>query len=249
MATRLTSVVIDSADPPALARWWAAALGWEIGAVLADETEVRPPAGEPGLILSICLVDDQKVVQNRIHLDLSSATAAGQDELVRRLLAAGAVEADVGQGKDVPWVVLRDPEGNEFCVLEPRPEYAATGSVAAVVVAALDPVGLARFWAEAAGMRLSADPETGVAGLVRPDGTGPWLEFVPTTQAHTVKNRVHLDIAPYRDDDQTTEVSRLIDRGARPAEVGQSKAPPEEITWVVLADPEGNEFCVLSSRA
>ena len=63
-----------------------------------------------------------------------------------------------------------------------------------------------------------------------------------------MKNRIHLDVAGFPTDEQAAEVSRLIDLAARPAEVGQSQAEPGEVTWVVLADPEENEFCMLSSR-
>jgi predicted enzyme related to lactoylglutathione lyase len=248
MPTRLTSVVIDSADPPTLARWWAAALGWELSYEDDDESDVVPPAGEPGIELTFTPVPEQKVLQNRIHLDLRSVSLADQDDQIQQLMAAGATEAEIGQG-DVPWAVLADPEGNEFCVLEPRPEYAKTGALAAVVVAALDPPAMARFWAAASGRSLRADAEqTGLFDLAPEDGTGPWLEFVGTRTPHTVKNRLHLDVAGYANDDQAAEVSRLMNLGALRVEVGQSQAP-EPVSWVVLADPEDNEFCVLSSRA
>jgi catechol 2,3-dioxygenase-like lactoylglutathione lyase family enzyme len=245
MPTRLTSVVIDSADPPILARWWATALGWEVTYEDDDESDVEPPAGQPGIELTFVPVDDERVVKNRVHLDLRSDTRAGQDELIRRLMAGGATEVDIDQG-DVPWAVLADPEGNEFCVLEPRPEYAGTGALASIVVDVLDPAAMAAFWTEAAGwpVRVHEDEYS----LVPPGGRGPWLEFVPTGQPHAVKNRVHLDVAPFADDDQAADVARLLKLGARRTEVGQSDAAPGQVTWVVLADPEDNEFCVLSSR-
>ena len=245
MPTRLTSVVIDSADPPTLARWWASALGWEVAHESGDESDVEPPSGEPGITLTFVPVQDKRVLKNRIHLDLRSNTLAEQDDLIQRLMAGGAVEADIGQG-DVPWAVLADPEGNEFCVLEPRPEYAKTGSLAAIVVDAVDPELMARFWAAAAGWNLHE--HEGLYDLVPPGGAGPWLEFVPTKEPHTVKNRLHLDVAPFSGDDQRAEVLRLMGVGALRAEVGQSEAAPGAVTWVVLTDPEENEFCVLSPR-
>jgi predicted enzyme related to lactoylglutathione lyase len=244
MATRLTQVVIDSADVPALANWWAAALGWEV-VHLEDESSVLPPPGEPGIELVFVPVNDERVQKNRIHLDLRSATLADQDDLIQRLMAGGATEADIGQG-DVLWAVLKDPEGNEFCVLDPRPEYARTGALAAIVVDAEDPPAMARFWIAATGWTLRENTDD--SDLIPPGGVGPWLEFVNSKEPHTVKNRVHLDIAPFLEDDQETEVNRLIGLGARPAEVGQSQAAPGTVTWVVLADPEQNEFCVLSAR-
>jgi hypothetical protein len=245
MPTRLTSVVIDSADPPTLARWWASALGWEITHESKDESDVEPPAGQPGIELTFVPVDDKRTTKNRIHLDLRSRTRAEQDDLIQRLMVTGATEADIGQG-DVPWAVLVDPEGNEFCVLEPRPEYAETGSLAAIVVDSLAPAAMAAFWSAAAGWE--RHEHDGLYDL-RPPAGGPRVEFVPTDEPHTAKNRLHLDVAPWLDDDQGTEVARLLDLGALRTEVGQSDAAPGEVTWVVLVDPEDNEFCVLSSRA
>jgi predicted enzyme related to lactoylglutathione lyase len=246
MTTRLTHLVVDTPDPVRLARWWAGALGWVLEEADPEESYVAPPEGAPGVPLVFGRVDDPKRGKNRVHLDFSSSDAAEQREIVDRLLAAGATYADIGQS-DVPWTVLADPDGNELCVLEPRPDYDGTGVVAAIVVDALDPPALARFWAAAAGWQvLHASPDA--AGLRAPDGTGPYLEFVRTTEPHTYKNRWHLDVAGYRDDDQAAEVERLLALGATHADVGQSAAKPGEVTWVVLADPEGNEFCVLRSR-
>jgi catechol 2,3-dioxygenase-like lactoylglutathione lyase family enzyme len=73
---------------------------------------------------------------------------------------------------------------------------------------------------------------------------GPGLVFVPVPEGKSVKNRLHLDLAPHADDDQSAEVERLIGLGATRIDVGQ----PVDATFVVLADPEGNEFCVLSAR-
>ena len=91
--------------------------------------------------------------KNRIHLDLASTSAAHQAELVSRAADLGARPVDIGQG-DVPWVVMADPEGNEFCVLEPRDIYRDTGPVAAIVTDCSDPATLARFWADAAGWQI-----------------------------------------------------------------------------------------------
>lgn len=72
-------------------------------------------------------------------------------------------------------------------------------------------------------------------------GVGPYLEFLRTPDVKTVWNRVHLDLLPYRGDDQAAEVARLQTLGATLADLGQGDVP-----WIVLADPEGNEFCVLA---
>ncbi|HEX6421205.1 MAG TPA: VOC family protein [Acidimicrobiales bacterium] len=247
MPTRLYSVVIDAADPPALARFWSALTGWPVAYEAADQVVVEPPNGrpgvaaQPGLPLVFVPVDDPKVVKNRLHLDLRSASLDDQAALVRRAEAAGAAPADIGQ-RDVPWVVLADPEGNELCVLDPRPEYAEAGAIAAVVVDVPDPAALAPFWVAATGYAVEHQPR-GDVRLVPPGGRGPRLELLTSDDAKLGKNRVHLDVAPLPGDDHAAEVDRLRALGATDVDVGQGGVP-----WAVLADPAGNELCVLSPR-
>jgi predicted enzyme related to lactoylglutathione lyase len=244
MPTRLVHLELDANDPPKLARFWAAALGWEME---EEDGEVGVyPAGydypDPvALPIVFEPVPEAKTGKNRVHLDLAAESAEHQAELVARLRTLGAQPADVGQG-DVPWVVLADPEGNEFCVLEPRPVYRDTGPVAAVVVDSADPAALAGFWELASGWV----PERSRHGLVAfrsPPGVGPYLELEQVPEAKTVKNRLHLDLAPQNGEDHAVAVKQLQEAGAAPADVG-----PGDVPWVVLADPEGNEFCVLRPR-
>jgi len=243
MPTRLECVVVDAADPAALARWWAGALDWTVTVERPEETAVEPPAPAGlGVPLVFVPVTDPKVGKNRVHLDLRSASAGDQQDRVARLVGLGARPADVGQGQDVPWVVLADPEGNELCVLDPRDQYAGTGAVAAIVVDAADPPALARFWSAAAGWPLAGSGDTWAA-LRSASGTGPFVEFVGVQEPKRVKNRLHLDVAPYLGDDHAGEVARLRALGATPADVGQ-----RGVSRVVLADPEGNELCVLPPR-
>ena len=241
MTTRLVNLVADAADPAASARWWAKALGWEVAFETRHEVDVEPPAGTPGIPLVFVPVPDAKTVPNRVHLDLASPSPEAQTALVDRLLGLGATPADIGQG-EVPWVVLADLEGNEFCVLEPRDRYRDTGPLAAVVLPAADPPGLARFWAEAAAWPVT-DAGERFAALRHPSGSGPFLELIHSTAPKLVKNRLHLDLAPYPGQEPAAEVARLLALGATPADIGQGK-----VTWTVLADPEGNELCVLSPR-
>jgi predicted enzyme related to lactoylglutathione lyase len=147
----------------------------------------------------------------------------------------------VGQG-DVPWTVLADPEGNVFCVLEPREIYRDTGPIAAVVVDCADPRAMARFWAEAMDWALH-EVSDDHARLRSARRVGPYLEFLRIHGAKTGWNRVHLDVAPYPSDDQGVEAARLQTLGATLVDVGQG-----DVAWKVLADPEGNEFCVLTPR-
>ncbi|UUU26791.1 VOC family protein [Streptomyces sp. DSM 40750] len=116
MALEWEQVMVDSADPAALGRWWAEALGWVVVNDSPEEYEIRPaPDRLPGLLFAP--VPEAKTVKNRLHLDFRPVD---QEAEVTRLLALGARHADVGQSGDEPWVVLADPEGNEFCVLGPR---------------------------------------------------------------------------------------------------------------------------------
>ncbi len=115
---------------------------------------------------------------------------------------------------------MADPEGNEFCVLEPRDIYRDTGPVAAILTDCADPAALARFWA--GGGRLAGRAHRGgLVGLRSPAGTGPYLEFLRVADRKTVKNRIHPDVAPYRGEDPAAEVARLRagrrhPRGRRP---------------------------------
>jgi predicted enzyme related to lactoylglutathione lyase len=245
MPTRLVHLVIDAAEPTRLARFWAAALDWEIAVDEPDEAAVQPRGyryPDPvALPLVFVPVTEAKTVKNRVHLDLATESAEQQAAEVDRLLGLGAMHADIGQGQ-VPWVVLADPEGNEFCVLEPRPVYRDIGPVAAVVVDCRDPAAVAGFWRLATGWVPGNSVDGGVS-LRSPAGVGPYLELLPSADTKTVKNRVHLDVAPFQGDDQAAAVAELREAGARPADVGQG-----DVSWVVLADPEGSEFCVLSPR-
>ncbi len=241
MSTRLTNVVMDASDLTTIARFWKAALDWEITYEAPDEVVVSPPGDDYGVDLIFVPVPEPKTVKNRIHLDLASRSSNDQQATVERLTSLGATPIDIGQGV-VPWAVFADPEGNEFSVLEPRGESADTGALAAIVVDAANPPLLAAFWTEAAGWPIVRS-NARMADLRAPSGRGPWLEFVQVSEPKQVKNRVHLDVAPWAADDQAAEVARLEELGAKHTDVGQ-----RDVIWVVLADPEDNEFCVLSSR-
>ncbi len=242
MSTRLVNVVVDAADPPALARFWRDLLGWRISLEQADEVDLQAPPDDGWRFdLVFVPVAEPKTRQNRLHLDLSSASADQQMATLDRALALGAERVDIGQ-RNVPFLVLADPGGNEFCILDPRPEYATTGAIAAIVAAAADPTALGVFWSAATGWPIV---RTGVeyASLRDPDGRGPWLEFIRSAHPHEVKNRVHLDVAPPATGSLADEEARLTALGAARTDIGQGEVP-----WQVMADPEGNEFCILTPR-
>jgi hypothetical protein len=118
---RIQCIVIDSHDCERLATFWSEALGWRITHRTDDEWAIEPPEGDPAVDVApdilFVKVPDEKIVKNRVHLDLRPADQTAQ---VDRLIGLGAHRADIGQGEDVSWVVMADPEGNEFCVLAPR---------------------------------------------------------------------------------------------------------------------------------
>ena len=120
MALRMQCVVIDSHDHSALASFWADVLGWRVTFEDAHQSVVEPPEGSPAVDVSPDLLfvenPDQKTVKNRLHFDLRPDD---QEAELERLLALGATRASIGQGDDATWVVLSDPEGNEFCLLAP----------------------------------------------------------------------------------------------------------------------------------
>ena len=122
MSLRIQCICIDSTDPARLADFWEAALGWRRTDEEPDEIVLEPPAGsaEDGIVPDLLLlrVPEGKAVKNRLHLDLRPEDQAAE---VARLERLGARRADVGQGPDVTWVVMADPDGNEFCVLRARP--------------------------------------------------------------------------------------------------------------------------------
>ncbi len=123
MALHVNGLTIDSRDPAALARFWSAALDWPILFEEADEVLIAPfDERKPGVYPLLFLRnDDPKSVKNRWHFDLAPTD---QEAEVRRLEDLGAQRTDIGQ-VDVDWIVMADPEGNEFCVLKSLPREAA----------------------------------------------------------------------------------------------------------------------------
>ena len=236
MTCRLDALCIDANDAVRLAHFWAAALQWEIhesrdeiGLVATDGTRFRI-LFEP--------VSEKKTGKNRIHLDLTTTSTDDHVDTVARLVELGARHAEVGQRGDEGHVVLADPEGNEFCIIEPENSFlAGCGRLGSITCDGSREVGY--FWSEALGWPLVWDQDEETA-IRAPDGTGPFITWGPPVPAKIMKNRLHLDIASDQGD-QRAEVDRLVALGATRVDIGQS-----DVDWVVMADPDGNEFCVLS---
>ncbi len=118
MNVRIQCLCIDTTDPAKLAGFWQEALGWRRTYDEPDQIVLEPPEGSPedGVVpdLLFLRVPEEVATKNRLHLDLRPQDQAAE---VARLEALGAERADVGQGRDVDWVVMKDPDGNYFDVL------------------------------------------------------------------------------------------------------------------------------------
>jgi len=112
MGLSFSTLCVDAHDTHALASWWSGVLGWPVEVDSDGDVVMHAPegAGPDWLFLA---VPEDKTLKNRIHFDLRPDD---QDAEVARVLALGARRVDIGQGEQ-SWVVLADPEGNEFCIL------------------------------------------------------------------------------------------------------------------------------------
>ena len=239
MTSRLIALCFDANEPLRLARFWAEALRWEIGDESDDGVELLPTDGTALRIDFFVPVPEPKLQKNRVHLDLTTASIDDQQDTVARLIEIGARHVDVGQGPDDKHVVLADPEGNEFCIIEPENKFlAGCGRLGSITCDGSREVGC--FWSAALGWPLVWDQD-GETAIRAPEGTGFFITWGPPVPQKVAKNRLHLDIAPPAHEDQPAEVDRLVALGATRVDIGQG-----DVSWVVMADPDGNEFCVLT---
>jgi hypothetical protein len=118
VTSAFTELCIDCDDADKLAGFWCSVLDWEVIERFDNGVQIGDPEGARPRI-TFAKVPEGKVVKNRLHIDVNPVDR-DQAEEVERVLALGASRADVGQGPDVSWVVMRDPEGNEFCILRTR---------------------------------------------------------------------------------------------------------------------------------
>ncbi len=240
MTSHLFALVFDANDPLRLARFWGGVLDWE----MVEETDggfVLLPSDDTGFQLDFYPTQEQKAGPNQMHFDLTSQSLEEQQETVARALALGGRHLDIGQGPDADHVVLADPEGNEFCVIEPGNNFLADcGFIGALSSDGSQEVGY--FWSKALGWPLVWDQDQETA--IRSPRGGPKISWGgPPVAPKIGKNRLHLDLAPPADEDQQAEVERLISLGAKRIDIGQG-----DVSWEVMADPDGNEFCVLTPR-
>jgi predicted enzyme related to lactoylglutathione lyase len=236
MASQLLALCVDANDPARLARFWGGVLGWEPAEDAHGAVALRP-TDDTGFRLRFLPTQDEKTTQNHMHFDLTSSSLDDQQQTVARSLELGARHVDVGQRPEEGHVVLGDPEGNEFCVIEPGNNFLADcGFVGALACDGSQEVGY--FWSEALGWPLVWDQDQETA--IRSPRGGPKITWGgPPLMPRTGKNRLHFDLAPPADGDQQAEVDRLLSLGATRIDIGQRHAGR-----VVLADPDGNAFCV-----
>jgi predicted enzyme related to lactoylglutathione lyase len=212
---------IDASDARRLGVFWAAALGRRVEEDGSEDVALR--GAKPSQTVWINHVPEPKTVKNRVHLDVHTGDIAD-------LIAAGAT---VVNDTDFRWVVLADPEGQEFCafVRESPPE----DLLYEIVVDCADPEAVARWWGQIFGVPVTSQDKgewfsiEGIPGA--PFGS---FSFSEVPEPKTVKNRVHWDV--------TGSTEALVAAGARLLRPATEDPEPDR-RWDVLADPEGNEFC------
>jgi hypothetical protein len=224
--TTFKDLCLDVNDVTPMAEFWSAALGLRIEQ-RGSNVLLRDDVDEHAVWLNV--VPEEKSVKQRVHLDVNT-------DAIARLVGNGATVVDTS----LPWTVLTDPEGGELCGFVREPDALGGYRLYEVVVDSADPAAIAGWWADVLG--LEVDSEDG-ASAIGPGAGLPWeLVFGAVPEAKTVKNRIHWDV--------WGDTSALVAAGAtllrpRDGELGASLAEGE-ICWDVLADPEGNEFCVFA---
>jgi hypothetical protein len=242
MTLGLQALCWDATDPLRLARFWGGILGRE----LADDADKHAgvallPSDDTSFRIRFQPTQEPRVGRNQMHLHLTSTSLPDQQQTVARALALGARHIDVGQLPEEGHVVLADPEDNEFCVIEPGNSFLTDcGFLGELACDGSRQVGL--FWTKALGWPLVWDQDEETA--IQSPGGGTKIAWGgPPLAPKTGKNRAHFDLAPPADGDQQAEVERLVSLGATRVDIGQG-----EVSWVVMADPDGHEFCVLTPR-
>jgi catechol 2,3-dioxygenase-like lactoylglutathione lyase family enzyme len=236
MSLLLHALCIDALDPAALGRFWSGVLGRELVDDPRDGVTLLPTETTEFRIRFVP-TDVPKTGRNQMHFDLTSSSLEEQQQTVERALVLGGQHYDVGQLPEEEHVVLADPEGNEFCVIEPGNNFlAGCGFIGALSSDGSQACGY--FWSTVLGWPLVWDRDEETA-IQSPAGGSKITWGGPPLEPKTGKYRWHVDLMP--DGDQLAEVKRLQSLGARRADIGQGHVP-----WVVMEDPDGHELCVLS---
>jgi hypothetical protein len=234
MTGRLLALCFDSNDPLRHARFWHGILGWELTDGTNDRVELLPSDGT-GFGFRFLPSRIRKSSLNDRHLHLTSTSLENQHRTVARALELGAQHIDVGQRAEEGHIVLADPEGNEFCVIEPGNNYlAGCGFLGEVTCVGSRQVGY--FWSQALNWPLVLDQ--GLQTAIQQTTGGPkisWDEewIVPKG----AENRLHFEVATAIHGDQRKEANRLVSLGATVIDMGQG-----DLGRMVMADPDGRKF-------
>ncbi|MEV4345912.1 VOC family protein [Actinoplanes sp. NPDC049596] len=223
MAIRLAAICFEAHRPRELAAFWGGLLGWKAG----DDPLRLVPEDDAGVPVWFAPAEEAKVEHNKIHFDLTSGSAEEQRGLVERALELGGRPCDVGQKGDEGHVVLADPEGNEFCVIEPGNNFlAGCGRVGAINCDGSRALGY--FWSEALGWPLvwDQDEETAIQS--------PYGGTKITWSGPPVSPRVGKDLFLAVAVDGAADVDRLVKLGAG------------RVDDRTMTDPDGNKFSVLT---
>lgn len=213
---------IDATDAAASGRFWAEVLG--LGFHPRDNGNARLTGPTPFHTVWINQVPEPKTVKNRIHLDVHGTSIAAVEAL-----GATVIDADTFR-----WKVLADPDGGEFCLFirDEPPAY----RLYEICVDCADHAATSAWWHQVLGGNRTLD-ERGFSYLEEiPDAPFDALTFLPVPEPKRAKNRVHLDLV-------ADGIDELLGAGAT-----LLRAHDGDIGWDVLADPEGNEFCVFAPR-
>ena len=221
---RWKELCVDTNGDDTLGRFYADILGLEF----QPDDEAGGAEGDvEGKGIAMCKVPEAKSVKHRVHIDVFAASV---DDVV----AKGATVVLPAEESGFPWTVMKDPEGGEFCVfLRERPDDYRFFQL---VVDAVDAAEIARWWGDVFGATpRSHDSEHwwGVEGI--PDLPFSAITFGSVPEPKTVKNRIHWDIYANVEDMEAAGATVI-----RPRD--------EEIRWTIMADPEGNEFCVFEPK-
>ena len=236
MTCRLFAVCFDARQPLLLAQFRAGLLGRE---VVEEAGGALLPGDDTQLSLRFVASRAEKVGPDYLHLHLTSASLLDQQDKVAEALELGASHLDVGQRPEERHVVLADPEGNAFDVIEPGNTFlAGCGVLGELACDGTREVGL--FWSEALGWPLVWDQNQETA-IQSPHGGTKIAWGGPPLDPKEARNRQGFDLAPPVHGDQEAEVDRLVALGATHLNVDEDGA-------VVLADPDGKEFRVLPPR-
>lgn len=233
MAVRLLAVTFGAQDPGRLARFWAGLLGRD---VLADAGGVLLPGDGTQVGLRFAPSAAAKREPNRMHLHLTSEVS-DQESIVTKAMALGASHLDVGQLPEETHVVLSDPEGNELCVIPPGNSFlSGCGPLGEVACDGSRAVGV--FWSAALHWPLVWD-ENEETAVQSPHGGTKVAWGGPPVAPPRAPARQWFELLP--DDDPGDEIERLVSLGASRLGDGEDGA-------IVLADPDGNEFRLRTSR-